>query len=78
MCVLATQLCPVLCDPADFVYGTLQARILEWVAIQSITEATTVRMLKRSLSGRRQMTSDRKMDLHKGIKSTKSGGASDW
>ena len=37
--VLVTQLCPTLCDPTDCsspgssVYGILQARILEWVAI---------------------------------------------
>ena len=28
------QLCPTLCDPMDcIVYGILQARILEWVAV---------------------------------------------
>ena len=28
-----TQSCPTLCDPMDYtVHGTLQARILEWVA----------------------------------------------
>ena len=28
-----TQLCPTLCDPMEYrVHGTLQARILEWVA----------------------------------------------
>ena len=37
--VLVIQLCPTLCDPMDFsppgsfVYGILQARILEWVAM---------------------------------------------
>ena len=37
--VLAAQSCPTLCDPVDCsppgssVYGILQARILEWVAI---------------------------------------------
>ena len=37
--VLVTQLCPTVCDPVDYsppgssVHGTLQARILEWVAI---------------------------------------------
>ena len=37
--VLVAQLCPTLCDPKDCsppgssVHGTLQARILEWVAI---------------------------------------------
>ena len=31
--VKVTQSCPTLCDPMDFtVHGTLQARILEWVA----------------------------------------------
>ena len=35
------QSCPTLCDPMDcslqgsFVYGIIQARILEWVAISS-------------------------------------------
>ena len=39
MCVLVTQSSPTLCDPMDCsptgssVYGILQARILEWVAI---------------------------------------------
>ena len=28
------QVCPTLCDPMDYiVYGILQSRILEWVAI---------------------------------------------
>ena len=27
------QSCPTLCDPMDLVYGILQARILDWVAI---------------------------------------------
>ena len=37
--VLIAQLCPILCNPVDYswpgssVHGTLQARILEWVAI---------------------------------------------
>ena len=41
MCVLVTQSCPTLGDPLDCsppgssVYGILQARILEWVAIFS-------------------------------------------
>ena len=31
--VKVAQLCPTLCDPMDYiVHGTLQARILEWVA----------------------------------------------
>ena len=31
-----TQLCPTLCNPMDYtVYGILQARILEWVAVPS-------------------------------------------
>ena len=39
VCVLATQSCLTLCDPTDggppsfSVYGTLQARTLEWIAI---------------------------------------------
>ena len=39
MCVLVAQTCPTLCDPTDCnppgasVYGILQARILEWIAI---------------------------------------------
>ena len=33
MCVKVTQSCPTLCDPIDYtVHGTLQARILDWVA----------------------------------------------
>ena len=33
MKVKVAQLCPTLCDPMDYtVYGTLQARLLEWVA----------------------------------------------
>ena len=43
--VLVTQLCPILCDPVDCspagfsVWGILQARILEWVAISSFRES---------------------------------------
>ena len=39
VCVLVAQLCPTLCSPMDCslpgssVHGTLQARILEWIAI---------------------------------------------
>ena len=39
VCVLLAQLCPTLCDPMDWrlpgswVYGILEASILEWVAI---------------------------------------------
>ena len=39
VCMLVTQLCPTVCDPMDYslpgssVYGILQARILEWIAI---------------------------------------------
>ena len=39
MCVVVTQLCPILCDlmyyslPGSSVHGILQARVLEWVAI---------------------------------------------
>jgi len=41
VCVLVAQLCSTLCDPVDCSlpgssnHGTLQARILEWVAIPS-------------------------------------------
>ena len=32
--VKVTQSCPTLCDPMDYtVHGSLQARILEWVAV---------------------------------------------
>ena len=34
--VKVVQSCPTLCDPMDYtVHGTLQARILEWVAFPS-------------------------------------------
>ena len=34
--VKVAQSCPTLCDPLDYtVYGILQARILEWVAVPS-------------------------------------------
>ena len=34
--VKVTQSCPILCNPMDYiVYGILQARILEWLAIFS-------------------------------------------
>ena len=39
VCVLVAQLCPTLCDPMDYslpgscVNETLQARIVEWIAI---------------------------------------------
>ena len=42
------QLCPTLCDSMDCslsgssVYGILQARILEWVAISSSRETSSV------------------------------------
>ena len=41
MCAKLLQLCPILCDPIDYsppgfsVHGTLQARILGWVAMSS-------------------------------------------
>ena len=44
MCVKLLQSCPTLCDPMDysppgsFVHGTLQARILEWVAVSYCNE----------------------------------------
>ena len=35
----AAQSCPTLCDPMDYtVYGILQARILEWVAVPSLED----------------------------------------
>ena len=39
VCMLVAQSCSILCDPIDYsspgfsVHGSLQARILEWVAI---------------------------------------------
>ena len=39
VCVKVTQLCPSVCDPIDssppvsFVHETLQARVLDWVAV---------------------------------------------
>ena len=45
---LATQLCPILCDPVDCsppgssIHGILQARILEWVAIFFSSKLTCV------------------------------------
>ena len=51
--VLVTQLCPILCDPMDCgppgssVYGILQARILEWVAMPSCRGASRPRDLSR-------------------------------
>ena len=45
MCVSVAQSCPTLCDPMDCnlpgssVHGTLQARILEWVAISVSKES---------------------------------------
>ena len=39
LCVLVTQLCPILCDPVNCsppvssVHGILQVRILGWIAI---------------------------------------------
>ena len=39
VCVLVTQLCPILCNPMDYnsqgssVHGILQARILQWADI---------------------------------------------
>ena len=47
--VLVTQLCSTLCDPMDcslpgsFVYGILQARVLEWVAMSSSRESSQSR-----------------------------------
>ena len=52
--MLVTQLCPTLCDPMDCclpdssVHGTLQARILEWVAIFSPGDLPDPRIEPRS------------------------------
>ena len=80
VCVLATQSCPTLCDPVDFICLWDSPGKNTGVGCHSIHQwshqgSPTVKMVKRSLSGRRQMTSDRKMDLHKAMKSTKNGGA---
>ena len=53
MC-LVTQLCPALCDPMDrspqapLSMGTLQARILEWVAMPSSRGSSQPRIKPRS------------------------------
>ena len=50
MCTQSLQLCPALCDPMDCslpgssVLGTLQARILGWVAIPSPGDLPDPRM----------------------------------
>ena len=42
--VKVTQLCPTVCDPVDYtVHGTLQARILEWVAFLFSRESSQSR-----------------------------------
>ena len=49
VCVLVVQSCPTLCDPMDYswpgssVFGNLQARILEWVAMPSSRGSSTPR-----------------------------------
>ena len=49
--VLVAQLCPTLCDPMDCsppgssVHGILQARILEWIAIQGGRETAGAMLL---------------------------------
>ena len=49
--VLVAQLCPILCDPMDWIppgssaYGILQARILEWVAIPFFRGSSPFRSL---------------------------------
>ena len=49
VCVLASQLCPTLCDPLDCsppgssVQGILQERILEWIAIPFSRESSCPR-----------------------------------
>ena len=48
-CVLFAQLCPALCNPMGYsppgssVFGFLQARILEWVAIPFSMESSQPR-----------------------------------
>ena len=42
--VKVTQLCPILCDPMDYlVHGILQARILKWVAVPFSRESSQPR-----------------------------------
>ena len=42
--VKVAQLCPTLCDPMDYiVHGTLQARILEWVAYPFSSRSSQLR-----------------------------------
>ena len=42
--VKVIQLCPTLCDPMDFtIHGSLQARILEWVAFPFSTSSSQPR-----------------------------------
>ena len=59
MCVLVTQLCPILCDPmycnlpGSSVHGILQTRILEWVAI-SFSRREDCLLVSRLLYVRRQ------------------------
>ena len=50
VCVCSVvKFCPILCDPMDYspqvssVHGTLQARIMEWVAIASFRESSQPR-----------------------------------
>ena len=46
MCAKSLQSCPTLCDPMDCstsgssVQGTLQARLLEWLAVPSSRESS--------------------------------------
>ena len=53
MCVLVTQLCPILCDhmdcspPGSSVHGILQARTLEWVAVSSSRRSKCTFIIKR-------------------------------
>ena len=45
MKVKVIQSCPTLCDPMDCaVYGILQARILEWVAVPFCRESLQTRV----------------------------------
>ena len=44
MKVKIAQLCPTLCDPMDYtVHGTLQGRIVEWVAFPFSRESSQLR-----------------------------------
>ena len=52
LCVSVPQSCSALCDPMDCsppsssIHRTLQARILEWVAIHKIMETTFLKKIR--------------------------------